>query len=178
MTVKSFLKSLKPSDEPGMQWDDNNSMSRTVMAAQEQIPDASQKNSSMQQYNRQQMAMYQNNPAMMVEQPPKQPLQVVELFQSQGCSSCPPANDNIIDLSTNPDYLVLTYEVTYWDHLGWKDTFGREAFDKRQRHYCQALEKNSCYTPQVCKVSKLSSYLFFSSFSTGISFFCFFLRTV
>lgn len=79
-------------------------------------------------------------------------LTVVELFQSQGCSSCPPANANVIDLIENPNprnLLVLTYEVTYWDHLGWKDTFGNSTFDQRQRDYAKALGVRSVYTPQV-----------------------------
>ena len=54
------------------------------------------------------------------------PLTVVELFQSQGCNSCPPANANVIPLADEPDKLVLTYEVTYWDYLGWPDTFGNK----------------------------------------------------
>src|SRR5271169_1698142 len=48
---------------------------------------------------------------------------VVELFQSQGCSSCPPANANVNALSERPDVLALSFAVTYWDRLGWKDTF-------------------------------------------------------
>ena len=76
-------------------------------------------------------------------------LTVVELFQSQGCSSSPPSSDNIIALSTDPDLLVLTYQVTYWDHLGWKDTFGNPIFDQRQCHYANTLENNGVYTPQV-----------------------------
>jgi len=76
-------------------------------------------------------------------------LTVVELFQSQGCNSCPPSCDNIIALSDDPDILVLTYQVTYWDRLGWKDTFGNSAFDTRQWDYARGLNKNSVYTPQV-----------------------------
>ena len=49
---------------------------------------------------------------------------VVELFQSQGCSSCPPANANVMAIADRPDILALSWQVTYWDHLGWKDTFG------------------------------------------------------
>ena len=48
-------------------------------------------------------------------------LTVVELFQSQGCSSCPPANANVMALSDRPDLLTLSFGVTYWDQLGWKD---------------------------------------------------------
>ena len=79
-------------------------------------------------------------------------LTVVELFQSQGCSSCPPTNSNIIQLSQDPNYLVLTYEVTYWDYLGWKDTFGNSAFDRRQWDYAKAMNNSRVYTPQVCFV--------------------------
>jgi len=76
-------------------------------------------------------------------------LTVVELFQSQGCSSCPPTNSNIIQLSQDPNFLVLTYEVTYWDYLGWKDTFGNSSFDRRQREYANTMESTRVYTPQV-----------------------------
>ena len=53
---------------------------------------------------------------------------VVELFQSQGCSSCPPANANVMAIADRPDVLALSWQVTYWDQLGWKDTFGSPAF--------------------------------------------------
>ncbi|KAF3933159.1 hypothetical protein ABW19_dt0206801 [Dactylella cylindrospora] len=75
---------------------------------------------------------------------------LVELFQSQGCSSCPPANANVIELANNyPSILLLTYEVTYWDYLGWKDTFGNKGFDKRQRDYAERFGNQSVFTPQV-----------------------------
>lgn len=48
---------------------------------------------------------------------------VVEIFQSQGCSSCPPANANVLAVADRPDVLALSFGVTYWDRLGWKDTF-------------------------------------------------------
>jgi len=85
------------------------------------------------------------------EQAASSSLTVVELFQSQGCSSCPPTNSNIISLleSSDPSYLVLTYEVTYWDYLGWKDTFGKSKFDRRQRDYANVMGNRSVYTPQV-----------------------------
>ena len=50
---------------------------------------------------------------------------VVELFTSQGCSSCPPANANLIKIRSRPDVLALSFSVTYWDYLGWKDTYGK-----------------------------------------------------
>jgi hypothetical protein len=76
-------------------------------------------------------------------------LQVVELFQSQGCSSCPPANANIIALADQPQILVLSWQVTYWDNLGWKDSFAKSAFTQRQRDYSRSLGHNGVWTPQV-----------------------------
>ena len=77
------------------------------------------------------------------------PTHVVELFTSQGCSSCPPANRFITKLSANSDTLVLTYGVTYWDYLGWKDTFGNPEFTQRQRDYRDAFGASNIYTPQI-----------------------------
>src|SRR5690242_9974316 len=56
---------------------------------------------------------------------------VVELFTSQGCSSCPPANANLAVLSERPGVLALSFGVTYWDQLGWKDTFAKPEFTAR-----------------------------------------------
>ena len=78
-----------------------------------------------------------------------QPLQVVELFTSQGCSSCPPANETITQLTVHDDILSLSYSVTYWDYLGWKDTFGKPAFTDRQRSYGKAFDGGQVYTPQI-----------------------------
>jgi hypothetical protein len=78
-----------------------------------------------------------------------QPRAVVELFTSQGCSSCPPANANLITLSQRPDVLTLSYAVTYWDRLGWKDTFGKPEFTDRQVVYEPALNQFGPYTPQM-----------------------------
>lgn len=74
---------------------------------------------------------------------------VVELFQSQGCSSCPPANANAIALSDRPDLLVLSFGVTYWDQLGWKDTFASPRYTARQWDYARALHHSDVWTPQV-----------------------------
>ena len=75
---------------------------------------------------------------------------VVELFQSQGCSSCPPANANVNALTAaRPDVLALSYAVTYWDYLGWKDTFAKPAFTERQRAYQRSGQSDGVYTPQV-----------------------------
>jgi hypothetical protein len=74
---------------------------------------------------------------------------VVELFESQGCSSCPPANANVNALATRSDLLTLIYGVTYWDQLGWTDTFARPEFTQRQRDYQRGLGNDNVYTPQV-----------------------------
>lgn len=75
---------------------------------------------------------------------------VVELFQSQGCSSCPPANENILALVDRPDLLVLSFGVTYWDHLGWKDTFASRENTQRQYAYANGgLKRRNVATPQV-----------------------------
>ena len=74
---------------------------------------------------------------------------VVELFTSQGCSSCPPANANLIALSDRPDVLALSFDVTYWDDLGWKDTFDSPAYTERQRDYETPLGENGPFTPQI-----------------------------
>ena len=74
---------------------------------------------------------------------------VVELFQSQGCSSCPPAEANVAAISDRSDVLALAFEVDYWDRLGWKDTFSRAAWTARQYAYAHAMGRGGVYTPQV-----------------------------
>ena len=79
----------------------------------------------------------------------QRPLTVVEPIQSQGCSACPPANANVMALSDRPDLLTLSFRVTYWDDLGWKDTFASPQFTARQWNYAHALHHAEVYTPQV-----------------------------
>ena len=74
---------------------------------------------------------------------------VVELFTSQGCSSCPPADRVAGELSKNGKLIVLSMPVDYWDYLGWKDTFAQHAFTERQRTYARARGDGQVYTPQV-----------------------------
>lgn len=74
---------------------------------------------------------------------------VVELFTSQGCSACPPANAAVAALADRPDVLALTFGVTFWDELGWKDTFAHPAFTNRQRVYGRLLDGGRTYTPEV-----------------------------
>ncbi|MFZ4689927.1 MAG: DUF1223 domain-containing protein [Polymorphobacter sp.] len=74
---------------------------------------------------------------------------VIELFQSQGCSSCPPANANVNALSARPDILALSFAVTYWDGLGWKDIFATPQNTARQWDYARAFGNDQVWTPQV-----------------------------
>jgi len=74
---------------------------------------------------------------------------VVELYQSQGCSSCPPADAVLNGLADRPDILALSFAVTYWDNLGWKDTFAAPAFTQRQWDYARAGGRGNVATPQV-----------------------------
>ena len=74
---------------------------------------------------------------------------VIELFQSQACSSCPPANTVLNAIADRPDVLALSFSVTYWDQLGWKDTFARPAFTARQWDYAHAGHREQVATPQM-----------------------------
>ncbi|MFQ5438281.1 MAG: DUF1223 domain-containing protein [Paracoccaceae bacterium] len=74
---------------------------------------------------------------------------VVELFTSQGCSSCPPADELIRELAARDDVIPLALHVDYWDYLGWRDSFASAAFSRRQRAYANAAGKRTIYTPQV-----------------------------
>lgn len=73
---------------------------------------------------------------------------VVELFQSQGCSSCPPANALLNRLADRPDLIPLNFGVTYWDRLGWKDKFAQPAFTERQWEYARSGRRRNVATPQ------------------------------
>src|SRR5215212_1288865 len=74
---------------------------------------------------------------------------VIELFTSQGCSSCPPADQLAAELAADPDLIVLTLPVDYWDYLGWKDTLSRPRHTARQRGYAAKRGDREIYTPQV-----------------------------
>lgn len=74
---------------------------------------------------------------------------VVELFTSQGCSSCPMADDLMAYLAERPDVLALSWHVDYWDYLGWTDEFARPEFTRRQKAYAAAAGERSIYTPQI-----------------------------
>lgn len=74
---------------------------------------------------------------------------VVELFTSQGCSSCPPADKFLGELARHDDILPLAMHVDYWDYIGWKDTFARPEHTKRQKAYAYGFGTKSIYTPQM-----------------------------
>ncbi|MDB5617685.1 MAG: hypothetical protein JWQ24_1923 [Tardiphaga sp.] len=78
-----------------------------------------------------------------------QPRAVVELFTSQGCSSCPPADKIIGDLARDPSVIALSLPIDYWDYLGWKDTLADARFSARQKSYSQMRGDRDVYTPQV-----------------------------
>lgn len=78
------------------------------------------------------------------------PKAVIELFTSQGCSSCPPADRFLGELSSDQkDVVVLSYHVDYWDYFGWKDTLGSPVFTQRQKDYAKSRGDAQVYTPQV-----------------------------
>ena len=74
---------------------------------------------------------------------------VVELYTSEGCSSCPPADRWLSTLKGRPDVLALAFHVTYWDRLGWPDRFARPEYTQRQYSLAQRAALSNVYTPQV-----------------------------
>lgn len=76
-------------------------------------------------------------------------LTVIELFTSQGCNSCPPADRVLTEIAKRDDVLALSWAVDYWDYLGWKDTYGKRAHTERQSAYNRAFQRRGNYTPQA-----------------------------
>jgi hypothetical protein len=74
---------------------------------------------------------------------------VVELFTSQGCSSCPPADALIRELRKQPNVIPIAYHVDYWNYLGWRDPFSSREWTQRQMAYTRAFNLGSSYTPQI-----------------------------
>jgi hypothetical protein len=77
------------------------------------------------------------------------PRAVIELFTSQGCSSCPPADKLMGELARDPSLIVLSLPVDYWDYLGWRDTLASPAFTQRQKAYSAVRGDRQVYTPQA-----------------------------
>src|SRR4051812_21449958 len=77
------------------------------------------------------------------------PRAVIELFTSQGCSSCPPADKIIGELAKDPNVIALSMPIDYWDYLGWKDTLADSRFSARQKAYSHVRGDRDVYTPQV-----------------------------
>jgi hypothetical protein len=78
-----------------------------------------------------------------------EPVVVVELYTSQGCSSCPPADEFVAMLASDPRILPLALHVDYWDYIGWADKFAQAKFTDRQRAYAKAIGSRTIYTPQL-----------------------------
>lgn len=78
-----------------------------------------------------------------------EPVVVVELYTSQGCSSCPPADEFVAMLASNPNILPLALHVDYWDYIGWEDKFAHPKFTDRQKAYAHAIGSRTIYTPQL-----------------------------
>jgi hypothetical protein len=74
---------------------------------------------------------------------------VVELFTSQGCSDCPAADRIVVELARRKDVIALSLPITYWDMLGWKDTFATESNTRRQKAYAKVMNRSGIYTPQM-----------------------------
>lgn len=74
---------------------------------------------------------------------------VIELFTSQGCSSCPPADELLGELDRRDDILALSFHVDYWDYIGWKDPFASPLYTQRQRDYARRFDLSYVYTPQA-----------------------------
>ena len=79
---------------------------------------------------------------------------LVELFTSQGCSSCPPADKFFSELAEDEKLAVLAWHVPYWNYIGWKDPFSLELAEKRQRQYARRLQSDQVYTPQAVVAAK------------------------
>ena len=82
---------------------------------------------------------------------------VVELFTSQGCSSCPPADALLGELARRPDVIALAFHVDYWDGLGWRDRFGLPLAARRQQRYTESLRLPSSFTPQAIIDGRVSA---------------------
>src|SRR5580698_11119625 len=78
-----------------------------------------------------------------------EPKALIELFTSQGCSSCPPADKLLGELAADPTLVAISDPIDYWDYLGWKDTLASPAHSARQRAYAHVRGDSQVYTPKV-----------------------------
>ena len=100
---------------------------------------------------------YLLGPGLAAAQPAARPI-VAELFTSQGCSSCPPADAKVAELArTRPDLLLLTFHVTYWNNLGWQDPYSFEGATRRQRQYVANGASREVYTPALVVDGRLDA---------------------
>lgn len=88
-------------------------------------------------------------PGGAVPPPPQGINAALELFTSQGCSSCPPADALLIEYGKKPGIVALSFSVDYWNYLGWEDTLSSPAHSERQRNYAKARGDGKVYTPQI-----------------------------
>jgi hypothetical protein len=88
-------------------------------------------------------------PQAVADPPAQAKTSVLELFTSQGCSSCPPADALLIALGKKPHLVTLSYSVDYWNYLGWHDTLSSPAYSERQRDYARSRGDGKVYTPQM-----------------------------
>jgi hypothetical protein len=85
----------------------------------------------------------------LADAPPPGPPVVVELFTSQGCSSCPPADAILGELASKNNVVALGFHVDYWDGIGWRDPYSLPEATARQRRYVEAMQLSSAFTPQM-----------------------------
>lgn len=86
---------------------------------------------------------------LLADAPPSKPVAVLELFTSEGCSSCPPADALLEKFSSRPGVITLSFHVDYWNDLGWEDPYSAGFSTERQRLYSARLAKGRTYTPQL-----------------------------
>ncbi len=88
----------------------------------------------------------------------RQQVPLIELFTSQGCSSCPPADEWVSELQDEgnlwTEFVPVVFHVDYWDYIGWKDRFARKEFSQRQRHYATEAGERTVYTPGMRKAGQ------------------------
>src|SRR5688500_13075716 len=95
------------------------------------------------------VALFALVPSTTAESVRARPKAVVELFTSQGCAQCPPADALLTSLAEEGDVIALAYHVDYWDYVGWEDTFGKADYSDRQRAYAKSWGSSRIYTPQM-----------------------------